>query len=283
VEYTPKTWPEFFEMVKKLTNDKHYGWQWKTYMRAMSEFLHMNGGEFATQNPDRTINLHLQRQEMVEVLEFLKSMIYPNRYCQENTLQDFTANLNAFRQGQASTFNMMPSWTAWIFQPTDFSAEDLNWFNYPIGPSAESGKSLRPAYVDVGTHSWVANAHGTADQNQAVAHYLMWMNSKANIIRQAKWWDENGLLGVYASPFKDVPWNTVSVGIPDWWGPTLNEMMKIGDVHPCPDYIPAQTYVDAACAQAVNDPKSDVPALLKEAEQKTISEFLNEFHAKLKS
>ena len=282
VDYAPKNWIEFTKMVKDLTNENHYGWQWKTYMRAMSEFLHMNGDEFATQNPDRTIELHYTRNELVEVLEFLKSLIYPERYAQENVLQDFTANLNAFQQGQSSTFNMMPSWTAWIFGVTDFSAEDLNWFNYPIGPTGEAGDGLRPAYVDVGTHSWVANAHGTPEQNQAVAHYLCWMNSKENIKKQAVWWEDNELLGVYASPFKDVPWNTVSVGIPDWWGPTLDGMLKIGDVHPAPDYIPARTYVDAACAEIVNDPNSDVRGILQAAEDKTKSEFLDQFHAKLR-
>ena len=44
-DYTPKTWADFHEMIKKLTTPEHYGFQWKTYMRAMSEFLHMNGGD----------------------------------------------------------------------------------------------------------------------------------------------------------------------------------------------------------------------------------------------
>ena len=96
--YTPNTWADFLEMIQRLTTPE-YGFQWKTYMRAMSEFLHMNGGDFATENPDKTIELHYTRDEPVETLEMLKSCIYPERYIQQNTLQEFMQNLNAFPAG----------------------------------------------------------------------------------------------------------------------------------------------------------------------------------------
>jgi len=280
-KYTPKTWPEFLDMIKKLTTDKYYGFQWKTYMRAMSEFLHMNGGDFATEHADKTIELHYTRKELVEVLEMLKSCIYPNRYIQQNTLQEFMQNLNAFQQGQSATFNMMPSWVNWLFGVTEFGPEDLNYFCYPIGPSGEAKNGLRPAYVDCGSHSWVANPYGTPEQNDAVAHYLCWMNSKENIKKQGVWWRENELKGAYASPFKDVPWTDVSAGIPDWWAKPLEEILALGDIDPAPDYAPGRSYVDAACAEIINDPNSDVKAILQAAEDKTKREFLAEYHKKL--
>jgi ABC-type glycerol-3-phosphate transport system substrate-binding protein len=280
-DYTPKNWPEFLDMIKKLTTDKYYGFQWKTYMRAMSEFLHMNGGDFAIENPDKTIDLHYTKKELVEVLEMLKSCIYPNRYIQQNTLQEFAQNLNAFQQGQSATFNMMPSWVNWLFGVTEFGPEDLNYFCYPIGKSGEAKNGERPAYVDCGSHSWVANPYGTPEQNDAVAHYLCWMNSKENIKKQGVWWRENELKGAYASPFKDVPWTTVSAGIPDWWAAPLEQILSLGDVDPAPDYAPGRSYVDAACAEILNDQNSDVQAMLQAAEDKTKREFLDEYHKKL--
>ena len=280
-DYTPKTWADFLEMIKKLTTPEHYGFQWKTYMRAMSEFLHMNGGDFATENPDKTIELHYTRDELVDTLEMLKSCIYPERYIQQNTLQEFAQNLNAFQQGQSATFNMMPSWVNWLFSVTEFMPDDLNYFCYPIGPTGEAGDGLRPAYVDCGSHSWVANPYGSPEQNDAVAHYLCWMNSKENIKKQAKWWLDNELKGAYASPFSDVPWTTVSAGIPEWWAAPLEEILAVGDVDPAPDYAPGRTYVDAAAAEIVNDEKSDVRAMLQDAEDKTKREWLDEYHKKL--
>lgn len=279
--YTPKTWADFLEMIQRLTTPEYYGFQWKTYMRAMSEFLHMNGGDFATENPDKTIELHYTRDELVETLEMLKSCIYPERYIQQNTLQEFMQNLNAFQQGQSATFNMMPSWVNWLFSVTEFMPEDLNFFCYPIGPTGEAGDGLRPAYVDCGSHSWVANPYGTPEQNDAVAHYLCWMNSKESIKRQAQWWIDNELKGAYASPFADVPWTTVSAGIPEWWGAPLEEILAIGDVDPAPDYAPGRTYVDAAAAEILNDENSDVRAILQAAEEKTKREWLDEYHKQL--
>ncbi len=175
----------------------------------------------------------------------------------------------------------MPSWVNWLFSVTEFMPEDLNYFCYPIGPSGEAKDSLRPAYVDCGSHSWVANPYGTPEQNDAVAHYLCWMNSKENIKKQAKWWQENELKGAYASPFADVPWTTVSAGIPEWWAAPLEEILAVGDVDPAPDYAPGRTYVDAAAAEILNDENSDVKAMLQAAEDKTKREWLDEYHKKL--
>lgn len=279
--FYPKTWPEWLKMIKDLTTDKYYGFQWKTYMRAMSEFLHMDGGDFATEAPDKTITLHFTSKEVVEVIKMLKSCIYPTRYIQPDTLQEFLKNLNAFQQGNSATFNMMPSWVNWLFGVTEFGPEDLNFFCYPIGPLAEAGQSMRKPYVDCGSHSWVSNPYGSREQNDATAHYVCWMNSKENIKKQAKWWKENELKGAYASPFKDVPWTTVSVGIPDWWAKPLEDILQRGDIDPAPDYRGGDYFYPAE-AEILNDPNSDIEAGLKAAEEKCKREWLDEYHRKLK-
>jgi len=278
--YTPKDWAEWLKMIAKLTTPKYYGFQWKTYMRAMSEFLHMNGGDFATENPDKTITLHFTSKEVVEVIKMLKSCIYPKRYIQQDTLQEFMKNLNAFQQGQSATFNMMPSWVNWLFGVTEFGPEDLNYFCYPIGPSGASG-GRRKAYVDIGSHSWTCSPLGTRDEKDAVAHYVCWMNSKENIIKQGKWWRDNQLKGAYASPFKDVPWTTVSAGIPDWWAKPLEDILGRGDIDPAPDYRGGDYFYPAE-AEILNSENSDVEGMLKAAEEKCKREWLDEYHKKLK-
>ena len=281
-DFTPANWPEWLKMIKDLTTDNYYGFQWKTYMRAMSEFLHMNGGDFATEMADKTIELHFTSSEVLEVVDMLKSCIYPNRYIQQNTLQEFMQNLNAFQQGQSATFNMMPSWVNWLFSVTEFFPEDLNYYCYPMGPSGEAGSGgMRDAYVDVGSHSWTCNPFGTPEENDATAHYVCWMNSKANIKRQATWWKENELQGAYASPFKDVDWTTVSVGIPEWWGPPLEVIYKRGDIDPAPDYRGGD-YFYPMLAMILNEENSDPQAMLKESEEKAKREWLDGYHKALK-
>ncbi len=280
--YVPKTWPEFSKMIKDLTTDKYYGFQWKTYMRAMSEFLHMNGGDFATEAPDKTITLHFQDQETVEVCEYLKSFIYPERYIQKDTLQDFAGNLNAFQQGQGAVFNMVPSWTNWLFSPTEFGPEDLNYFCYPMGTSGVAGTSRRKPYVDIGCYGWVCNPYSSPEQKNAAAQYVSWMFGKENIKKQVKWWDENEIKGAFASPFKDVPWTSVSSGLPEWWAAPVDEMLSIGDADPAPDYQ-GYDYFMAGVAKMIIDQNSDVKAILAESEEITKREWMDEYHKTLKA
>ena len=280
--FVPKNWPEFLKMIADLTTDKYYGFQWKTYMRAMSEFLHMNGGDFATEAPDKTITLHFQSQEVVEVCEMLKSCIYPTRYIQQDTLQDFAGNLNAFQQGQSATFNFVPSWVNWLFSVAGFTPEQLNYFCYPVGTSGEAGTSMRKPYVDVGCYGWVCNPYSTPEQRDAAAQYVCWMFSKENIKKQAKWWEENELQGAFASPFSDVPWTTVSTGLPEWWAEPLNDMLAKGDADPAPDYA-GYDYFMAGVAKMLIDEKSDVKAILAESEQIARREWLDEYHKSLKA
>ena len=84
--------------------------------------------------------------------------------------------------------------------------------------------------------------------------------------------------GRYASPFKDIPWTEVSLGVPEWWGQPLQDILAHGGVYPALDF---DYDMQAPLEQIVNDEGSDIQAILAEAEDICKREWLDEYHNSL--
>ncbi|NLG51348.1 MAG: extracellular solute-binding protein [Chloroflexi bacterium] len=282
LNFGPKDWPEWIKMCKDLTNDEHWGYQWPTIDWGFSNFLCMNGGTVALEKEDKTITLHFTDKEVVETAKMYKDLIFTHKVTGPDTFSDFATNLNNFQQGKASVFNFMPSWLNWLFGEATFQPEQLNFVPYPVGPNALAGDSLIKPYMGVATHSWMVNPKQPREEKDASALYICWMNSKENIKKQAEWWKENELKGVYASPFKDVPWDTVSTGVPEWWGQPLIDILSYGGKSPAPDYKGGD-YLLKALEEIVRDEGSNIEGELAKAEERAKAEFLDEYMKQLTS
>jgi len=281
-DFTPKDWDEWVQLCKDLTTDDHWGFQWPMIGWGHSIFLGMNGGTVALQHADKSITLHYTSDEVMETAEWYRDMVYRHQVTGPDTFADFGTNLNNFQQGKAATFNFMPSWLNWLFGKATFQPEQLNFIPCPVGPSAMAGTSLIDPWVGVGTHSWCVNARQGPDERDASARYICWLNSKENIKKQAEWWKKNEIQGVYASPFKDVTWDTVSTGVPEWWGPKLVDILSYGALSPAPDFKGGD-YMDKALEAIMLDPNSDIEGELRKAEERCKAEFLDDYMAALMS
>ena len=280
--FAPKDWTEWLQMCKDLTAEDRWGFQWPMIGWGFSNFLAMDGGAVALENDDKTIDLYFTNQEVVETAQMFKDCVFDLKVTGPDTFADFGTNLNNFQQGLAATFNFMPSWLNWLFGTATFQPEQLNFVPYPLGPSAVNGTSLIDPYGGVATHSWMVNPKQPQDEKMAAARYICWMNSKENIKKQAEWWKDNELKGVYASPFVDVPWNTVSTGVPEWWGQPLIDILTYGGVNPAPDYKGAD-YLDKALEEILREETSDIEFELQKAEERCQAEFLDEYLAGLEA
>jgi len=278
--FYPKDWPEWLEMCQKLTTADHWGFQWPMIPWAFGCFLAMDGGTVALEKEDRTIELHFTDKEVVETAQMFKDCVFKYKVTGPDTFSDFATNLNNFQQGKAATFNFMPSWLNWLFGQAKFQPEQLNFAPYPFGPSAINKNSLIKPYTGVGTHSWAISAKQPKDEMDAAAQYICYIRSKAMIKKQAEWWKANELKGVYASPFKDVPWNTVSSGVPEWWGQPLLTILEYGGKSPAPDYRGAD-YLEKALQEILRTEDSDIKAELQKGEDRARREFLDEYHKQL--
>ena len=279
-EWYPADYPEWSKMIKDLTTEDHWGFQWPTLDWGFGNFLVMDGGAWATEAEDKTITLHFTSTPVLETAAMFKGAIYPERHIQPDTLSDFGTNLNNFQQGSAATFNFMPSWMNWLFGTAKFLPDDLNFFPYPLGPSGKSGSGVVKPYSNVATHSWMVNPTQPNDERNAAAQYICWMNSKENIKKQAEWWMDNEVRGVYASPFKDVAWTEVSVGVPEWWGKPLQDILSYGGVSPALDFRGGD-YILPALQEIVGDAGSDIEGILAQAEETCTREWLDGYHAAL--
>jgi len=281
-DYTPTTWAETVELLVAMTTDDHWGYQWPNISWGFSTFFAMNGGSVALQNEDKTITLHYTDDTTLETAEWYRDLVYRHQVTGPDTYSDFATNLNNFQQGLASSFNFMPSWLNWLFGVATFQPEQLNFIPYPVGATAEAGRSSIDPWIGVGTHSHCVNARQPAVEADAAVRYICWMNSKENIKKQADWWVENEIQGVYASPFEDVTWDTVSTGVPEWWGPKLVDILSYGGMSPAPDFKGGD-YLDKALDEIVRSATSDIEGELKKAEERCRAEFLDDYHAGLMS
>jgi len=281
-DFIPRSWDEWVQLCKDLTTDDHWGFQWPMIGWGYSIFLGMNGGTVALQKDDNTITLHYTDDAVVETAEWYRDLVYRHQVTAPDTFADFGTNLNNFQQGLAATFNFMPSWLNWLFGTATFQPEQLNFIPCPMGPSGMAGTSLIDPWVGVGSISYAVNARQGALERDASARYICFMRSQENMRKQAEWWRENEMQGVFASPFADMPWNEVSVGVPEWWGQPLIEMLEFGGMSPAPDFAGGD-YLDKALDEIMRDPNSDIVGELRKAEERCQAEFLDDYMAGLMS
>jgi len=280
----PTTWDEMLKLCKALTTEEHSGFQTAQVAWAFYCLLWMNGGSEVLEHEDKTITTHFTAPEVLETAKFYRDLAYVHKVWRGNLQADIAETLQVFQGGKSAMYNFMPSWFNWMFGKATFKPEQLNFLSWPVGPSGAAGKSMLAPWVNVGTHSWLVASKRPAAERDAAARYICWMNSKKNIIKEAEWWRENGLQGVYASPFKDVPWDTVSSGVPKWWGPQLKTILGYGRRSPAPAaHQTVRAYREKAIQDILLSADSDIEGIMRSTEARFKAEFLDDYHAKLKS
>jgi ABC-type glycerol-3-phosphate transport system substrate-binding protein len=277
--YEPKDWAEWQTMVQKLTTDKHQGvmWNW-----LLGNFMDMNGGTQATEGEDKMVELHYTAKENVETVKMFWDLLHPKNYASKDPFADFGALLNDFQQGNIGVFPFFPSWLNWLFGAAKFQPEQLAFYAIPFGPSAANGgKTLVPAGGWVNCHAYTLGKHQKPEELDAAAKYICFLRSLDQMMKQAAWFKDNEIKGVFASPFKSTDWSQTSFGVPEWWGGTLPKLMQQARSPIAPDYA-GGTYWDKGIEKIMRDPAANIESMLKQAEDTCRSEWLNEYTQKIK-
>lgn len=137
---TPKTWDEFFEVCKKLTDpDKQqYGFaldiaQWGGWLFEVWGWG--AGGEFSTADADGKLSLTFTDPKIVEAGEFVRKLITA-KVVEPDLNATIDDQNNDFASGKAS---MIIGGLADVNGPVSkgMKAEDIGWFNIPAGPSGK--------------------------------------------------------------------------------------------------------------------------------------------------
>ncbi|MCL5996286.1 MAG: twin-arginine translocation signal domain-containing protein [Chloroflexi bacterium] len=275
--FEPKDWTEWEAMVKKLTNDKHQGFMWNWLLGG---FVDNNGGAQALEKDDKSIELHYTANENLEAVKLFHGLLHPTNYASKDPFADFGALLNDFQQGNIAVFPFFPSWLNWLFGTAKFQPEQLNFYANPLGPSALAGNTLTKPGGWVNCHAYALGTHQKPEELDAAARYICFMHSLEQMQKQATWFKDNEIKGVFASPFKSIDWSQVSYGVPEWWGPTLPTMMDRARAPLAPDYK-GGTYWDKAIEQIMRDPAADIQNVLQQAEDTCKREWLDEYTKKL--
>lgn len=277
--YEPKDWTEFTEMVHKLTNDKHQSimWNWM-----YGQFMSMNGGAQAVEKEDKTVELHYASDENVETIKYFWDMLHPTNYATKDPFEDFGALLNDFQQGNLAIFPFFPSWLNWLFGTAKFQPEQLNYYANPLGPSGKAGNTTIKPGASLNCLTYVLGKHQTPEEMDAAAKYISFMFSLDQRKKQAEWFKENEIKGIFASPFKSADWTQTSYGVPDWWASTLPKMIENGIANPAPDYA-GGTYWDKGIEKIMRAETDNIKAELQAAEDTCKTEWLDQYTAKIKS
>ena len=277
--YEPKDWAEFAEMVKKLTNEKHQAimWNWIYTM-----FLSMNGGTQALEKDDKTIELHYAAKENVETVKYFWDFLHPTNYATKDPFEDFGALLNDFQQGNLAIFPFFPSWLNWLFGTAKFQPEQLNFYVTPVGPSGKAGNTLIKPGGFLSCLTYVLGKHQKPEEMDAAAKYICFMFSVDQRKKQAQWFKDNEIKGMFASPFTSADWTQTSYGVPDWWGPTLPKLIQNGLINPAPDYA-GGTYWDKGIEKIMRAETENIEADLQAAENTCKQEWLDQYTAKIKA
>jgi ABC-type glycerol-3-phosphate transport system substrate-binding protein len=278
--FEPKDWVEWADMVKKLTNDKHQGMMWNWLL---DNFVGMNGGAQATENSDKTVELHYTAKENVETVKMFWDLLHPTNYASKDPFADFGALLNDFQQGNIAVFPFFPSWLNWLFGAAKFQPEQLNFYTIPFGPSTANGaKTLVKPGGWVNCHAFTLGKHQKPEELDAAAKYICFMRSLDQMKKQAAWFKDNEIKGVFASPFQSTDWSQTSYGVPGWWAKTLPAMMQQAKLPDAPDYA-GSTYWSKAIEKILRASTVNVQNELQQAEATCKTEWLDQYNQKVKS
>lgn len=193
VTSTPKTWDEFLATAKKLTNPtkQQYGFgldaiQWGCWH--FETWVWGAGGDLTKQNNDGTLTLTFTDPAAIKAAEFYRTLK------KEKVIQsDGTKNLEAltkdFAMGKsAMIYDSINAGTLAKFVDAGAKAEDIGYFAFPKGPSGN-------AYTQAGANAWVIPTTKDADIAKAGWTYIMYANSKAELINTLKEQADKGPLG----------------------------------------------------------------------------------------
>lgn len=176
----PKTWDEYVEYAKKLTNEEtgQYGislmgsgiadW-WFQY------YVWQAGGEVTTVEPDGTIKLHITEQPAIDALQFYKDLKWKHNVIQQNTLMEFGDQVTDFCVGNAAMIITTPEWLPW-FTSLGLKQEDMEIAPLPAGPSGSNAASVSGAF-------WSINNNISKEKRDAAWEYIKFTTSREHIIK----------------------------------------------------------------------------------------------------
>ncbi len=277
VTSTPTTWDEFLETARKLTipAKQQYGFgldaiQWGCWH--FETWVWGAGGDLTKQNSDGTLTLTFTDPAAIKAAEFYRTLK------KEKVIQsDGTKNLEAltkdFAMGKsAMIYDSINAGTLAKFVDAGAKAEEIGYFAFPKGPGGS-------AYTQAGANAWILPATSDMDTANAGWTYIMYANSKNELINTLKEQAAKGPLGAAILARTDV--KVSDIGEID---AEMQAVMDASNLISKPEFYgkgAVGSFADDMVAKIFGDTNSDITKVFQEYQDKA-AKAVEEFNKSVK-
>lgn len=268
--FTCDTWDEYYEIAKKMDTSSYNGsslYASEFFLWPQNWFL-ANGAEVAIQNADGTITLNYTDQRVVETVEYLRKL-YKDGLTNGNV---GSVNVNdmfsMMYNKQVASFTMYPTWVD-RFINQGIAPDDITLRMFPTGPSGER----KPIMYVAG---FVFNSQLSEEELKAAIKYVSFMYSEEQQTAKFEYYVNNGISDMEISCVKGVDWKSCLSDYPQQWLDIVDEAMQVASDNKI-NATGYSTYLSAKLP-AMIEGNGNIRELLKEAEQLTENEWLNDYN-----
>ena len=271
--FTCSTWDEYYEAAKKMTTSEYTGsslYASEFFLWPQNWFL-SNGVNVATQNEDGTITLNYTDAKVVETVEFLRKLYQEGLTNSNIGSADMNDMFSMMYKKQLASFTMYPTWID-RFVDQGIDPDDITLTQFPTGPSGES----QPVMYVAGL---VFNSQLSEEEIEAAIKYVTFMNSEETQNEMFQYYVNNGISDLTISCIEGVDWTSCLTDYPEQWIKVIEETIEVAKDNNL-NATGYSTYI-AAKLPGIIEGSGDVTQGMKEAEDLTKKEWLNDYNKNL--
>lgn len=269
-----ETWDDYYEIAEKMTTSEQKG-----ASLYLSEFflwpqnwILSNGADVAVQNDDGTISLNYTDEKVIEAVAFMRKL-YQEGLTNENAGSvDLNGIFTMMYNKDIASFTMYPSWID-RFVDQGIDPEDITLSMFPKGTSGESQAAMYVA-------GNVFNAKLSEAELEAALKYVTFMNSEETQNEKYQYFADNGISDLDISCMENVDWTVALTDYPQQWLDVIEEAIAVAKDNDL-NATGYSTYI-AAKLPAIVEGNGDIAKAMKEAEDLTKEEWLNDYNSNLK-
>ena len=268
------TWDDYYQLAKDMDTDGRNGaslYASEYFLWPQNWFL-SNGAQLAVQNEDGTISLNYTDDKVVETVEFMRKLYQEGLTNDKVGSMDTDGMFSLMYKKSVASFTFYPTWID-RFINQGINPDEITLRMFPTGPSGER----EPVMYVTGV---VFNSALSEAELEAAIKYVSFMNSEEQQNAMYQYRADNGISDLSISVMEGVDWTQGLTDYPQQWIETIKEAMQEAKDNRL-NATGYSTYISAKLP-AMIEGIGDVKSALKEAEDLTKNEWLDDYNANLK-
>ncbi|CAK4870514.1 unnamed protein product [Aphanomyces euteiches] len=274
----PKDWDEFAKYAQALTKpDKQQfgysllGMDWADWF--FEYYVWQAGGDLTTKNADGTITLDFTKEPTVKALQYWSDLKWKYKVVQSNVAQGFDDNKKDFFQ-KRSAMMLGASESFGEFAANGLDLNSIGFAPLPVGPSGKAPSQMGGTYA-------VINPKISKEKQDAAWKYITYNNSKEALEKALKFQADNGIMPNLLTTRKDVNPTDFAKEVPQELVLGVQKAAESTQL----EYAMKERlspYIVRAIQKALLEEKTNIPAVLKEAEDTAQREIVDPYNAEIK-